>query len=681
MPYPELKNEKYQSFGGINTKISSYLTGQMEFLNLKNVDFQTPGDLTKRWGSTQYFGASLSGKIDGLYEFTQTSGASFLYAAAGGTLGLATSGGFSSIYSSSTAGTSYFISFGASNVDRWTLGASLNLDFDTLNNQAYFANRKSFLKSISGASVLFFGLPRPQFNYFNPNFIPSNYLIGVGSSGVADGFTGIFYYKLAWINSYGMAGAPTIAGTAQYNSFAVTQGATQIVVSVAGGNTNTVSVPPNFDISALGFFRAGPFPGTTLALPIVNSTAFNGDVFKVYQGLENQVYTYQGSVGVSAGSKGITFVDTNVGSGITTLNLDTLPWNWYQFLEYPSGGFTTFGLTAIVGFGITAIPSMVEIQDSRLFAAGMSYAPSTVSFSDFNEPEHWEPDFNFEVRTNDGEPITALKAYSGNLTVFKTTSFHALSTAADDPANWQIVQISAEYGCLGNRAVTEYENYIVFLDQKGVIQYNGANIEILSTKVDPIFARMNLAACRDNSCITYDKQRNEILIDIPVDGSTTANLTVVYDIISKAWTTYEGYRPSITTTAQGNLANKTAFFGSYSGLVSYFGQSFLTDNGIGYTAVIKSGFLADLGHSVAKLFRRLFLDVVPFGASSAIDINLYQDYGSSIIINRTMYQTPFQSRLEYGISGKSMAVEFVMGSTYGLQLHGFTIEYRFLRNL
>jgi len=309
----------------------------------------------------------------------------------------------------------------------------------------------------------------------------------------------------------------------------------------------------------------------------------------------------------------------------------------------------------------------------------MSYSLSTVWFSEFNEPEHLEADFNFDVKTTDGQPITALKAYNGALLVFKLSSFHILS--GDDPSNFQLTQISDQYGCLGNRSVTTYENMLVFLDRKGVIEYNGANINILSSKVDPIFARMNIQAARDNSSIVYDKQRNQILIDIPVDGSTKANLTLVYDIISKIWTTYSGYNPAISTIVQGELGNKTTFFGGYSGLVSYFGQSFLTDNGVGYTCIAKTGFLADMGHSVSKLFRRLFLDTIPVGSSSAVDINFYQDYGSSIIINRTMYQNPFQSRIEYGISGKAMAIEFIMGSTYALTLHGFTIEYRFLRNL
>ncbi len=157
------------------------------------------------------------------------------------------------------------------------------------------------------------------------------------------------------------------------------------------------------------------------------------------------------------------------------------------------------------------------------------------------------------------------------------------------------------------------------------------------------------------------------------------NISLVYDIVAKAWTTYTGYNPAVSAVAQGQLSQRQIFYGGYSGLVSYFGSSFLTDNGTGFTCVAKSGFITDLGNSVTKVFRRLFMDSTPYGASSAVDIRFYQDYGASIVISRTMHQNPFQSRIDFGIAGKSLSCEFVMGSTYALALHGFTIEYRFER--
>ncbi len=705
MPYEKKNNPHYQNLGGINSKVSPYLTDQVEFLKLENIDFQQPGSLTKRWGSTQYFGQSLgvSNKIDGLYEFTRQSGASFFYASAGGTIGIARPDGFSSIYSGSTSGVSYFISFGSSNIDRWLLGASLNQDYDVSQDQAFLANKKSFLKSSNGFSFLFFGLPRPQFT--------GAAALGDGLEGGTNnpgGFTGMYFYKFAWVNSYGMAGAPTQAlagltpgGFNYYQTSRIVSGSTKIAFSVTAGGTAISGgvagriVPPNFDITGLALFRAGPFEinpgGTGFTNPLLAPTSpvvldQLGGFTAYYCAIENEDFFYIQTQGVSTGSQACTFIDTNVTGGITLLNKNIMPWNWYNFFEgtgSPIGSTAgnAFGLTFPVGYGITLVPNALELYSNRLFVCGMSYAPSTAWFSAFNEPEHFEADFNFDVRSNDGEPVVAMKSYNGALLFFKPSSFFVLT--GDDPSTFNLTQVSNEYGCLGNRAVAQYENYLVFLDKKGIILYNGANIDIVSTKIDPIFARLNVNACRENACITYDKQRNQLLIDVPVDGSTVNNLTIVYDIISKAWTTYSGYRPAVTAVASGGISGSVGrdaiYFGGYSGLVSYFGQSFLSDNGTAYTTIIKSGFLSDMGNSVTKLFRRLFTDTIPQGSSSAIDVNFYQDYGSSIVLTIPIQQTPFQSRIEFGIPAKSLSVEYVMGSTYALTLHGWVLQDRFLR--
>ncbi len=664
MPYEKQGTGHYKNFGGINSKISPYLNSQLEFLNLENIDFQIPGSLSKRWGSTQYFGASLSGKVNGLYEFNQTSGASYLYAAAGGTLGIALNGGFSAIFSGSTAGSSYFGAIGSSGVDGLSL-ASLDLDFDTLQNNAFLANGKQFFKSTGGSSFVFFGLPRFQ--------TPQGFATALGSSGVAGGFTGYFYYKLAWINSYGQQGAPTQVTTLQNGLPVISQGATQISISM-GTTAGYCIVPPNTDISAIGVFRTSSLPnaGSTLTqkmTSVFNETQFNNFLFVDVDSLP---FTLIGTVGVSAGSIAATFIDNNYYGGATFLDNSIMPWNWYPQSR------VLVGLTGPIGLGLTYIPRFIETHDNRVFAAGMSYALSQVMFSESGEPENFQPDGNFNVVTNNGEGVSALKSYNGNLTIFKPTSFHSLNTNADDPADWNLSQVSQEYGCLGNRAVATYSDLMVFLDRKGIIKFNGANIQIISTKIDPIFQRMNVSAA-NGAVMTYDKQRNQILCDIPVDGATMNNLTVVYDIVGEAWSTYKGYNAAVSSVAQGQLSQRQIFIGGYSGLVSYFGSSFLSDNGAGYTCVAKSGFMADLGYSVSKLYRRLFVDSVPFGASSAVKVNFYQDYGASVVFSATYFQDPFQNRIEYGIPAKSLAVEFVMGSTYNFVLNGFDNFYRFLR--
>lgn len=678
MPYKNTPELRYRLFGGLNTKISQYLNSPMEFLTLENLDFQQPGSLTSRWGSTQYFGNSLSGKVTGIYEFNKTTGESYLLVSSGGTLGGATLNGFAPLFSGSTAGTSYFKFWGSTFIDGFSIN-SFDLDFDTLQDNVFISNQKSFFKS-TGPSFYFFGLPRAAYSSLqsvvNPDTIA---LAQMGVTATAGGFSGYYYYKAAWVNSYGMAGAAPLSYGSAYTDAIQCTGFTGVAVSLSGGDVSngtspSILAPPNFDITGVAIFRAGPFASLIISPLLFSYYSDKGATVLFNSGLNQTSFYLQGVAGISAKSTAATFIDSTT-QGATQMNANIIPWNWYLYQMGP-----TFGLYNTAGTGMTIIPKFVESHDNRLFMAGFSNAPSTYGFSEDSEPEHIEADSFFDVRTQDGQPITAMKEYNGNLMLFKTNSFHQLSTASTDPANWILTPISTEYGCLGNRAVTTYANMLVFLDRKGVIQFNGANINILSTKIDPIFQRMNLASA-GGAVMTYDKQRNQVLCDIPVDGATMNNLTAVYDIINNAWTTYKGYNSAATAIAQGSLSTKQVFYGGYSGLISYFGSSFVSDNGVGFTCVAKSGFFTDLGESVTKVFRRLFLDSTPVGSSSFIDINLYQDYGSSRVVSSTMMLNSFQSRIDFGVSAKSLSVEFMCGSTIGLALHGFAVQYRFQRNV
>ena len=52
MSYPKLKKESYVNAGGINTKMSVYITGEREVLDLVNYDLQNIGAWTQRPGMT-----------------------------------------------------------------------------------------------------------------------------------------------------------------------------------------------------------------------------------------------------------------------------------------------------------------------------------------------------------------------------------------------------------------------------------------------------------------------------------------------------------------------------------------------------------------------------------------------------------------------------------------------------
>jgi hypothetical protein len=123
---------------------------------------------------------------------------------------------------------------------------------------------------------------------------------------------------------------------------------------------------------------------------------------------------------------------------------------------------------------------------------------------------------------------------------------------------------------------------------------------------------------------------------------------------------------------------ENAFYGTYSGVINAFGASLAGDNGVGMTTIMKTRFFADMGRSTTEQYRRFFVDLDPvLGFTSALSVNFFTDYGSSIQLTRTMYQSPFQSRIDFGLPAKSLAAEIInTTNTDPIKIHGFTIESR-----
>lgn len=328
----------------------------------------------------------------------------------------------------------------------------------------------------------------------------------------------------------------------------------------------------------------------------------------------------------------------------------------------------------------TLAPRYLELYNNQLFMAGFSSLLSTVYWSDIGEPESVQPESFAEIRTNDADRVTALKAYAGSLVVFKERSFHRIS--GDSPENFLIQEISDQYGCVSNRAAVIWEDFLWFLDPKGIVEYNGANVTVVSTKVEPIFMRMNLLAARDNAAALHYRERNEVWFVIPIDGSSINNCVVVYDYIAKAWTKYEGVDVSCLFLAQGaSLQVPAPFFGGYSGTMDYFGASFMSDRGQPILCSMDTAFHAKGVQTSQAMWRRFYLNVNPVGVTQAIDVNMMQDYGASYVLSRTMYQSPFQSRIDFGISSRSIAAHVEHESaTLPFVFYGYAFEHRFLRS-
>lgn len=710
MSNPKMKSENYQNFGGINAKASPYVLTPMEFLDLQNFDFQTPGSLAQRWGSTQYMGQTFAGQITALTEFQKIDGPSYVVAGVSGGLWFgATTGNFQGMsflgYTAYNIGGGFnttpnanggfvfydmVIGAGTATVKKFmpyngditrqfsilgtsiiltgaTMGAN-NLCTAILDNYLFGCDGNKFFKT-DGLTMAPVGLPPLTGNadamFPGVSNAPGSTVIGLGA-------TGFFAFYGSYVNSRGFESQIWPICTVGVGNAASLPGSFLVELDAA------IFMPSNYDISSLNIYSF--WSGTTL------STGQTG--------IWSQPYVFNKNVTASGFTKSANGQTIKIVSlGTTTGGMTAITQNWgaepdtavntYFPIGFtlPANGVGIQGANQILALQITPlVPQFCEVYQNCLFLGGFSSALSTAVFSDTGEPEGYPLENQFEVRTNDGDILSGYRAYSTRLHIFKRNSFHVLT--GDNPQNFFLQEVSAQYGCLNWRANVIYDDLLLFLDRKGVMLYNGANLQVLSTKVQPYFDRMNYAAAVTTACMVHDKLRNQVITAIPIDGATINNISIVFDYVANAWTTYKGLMPSVMATIQGYNNTKNAFFGSYSGTVNWYGPSFTQDNGAGFTLYLKSRFIHDLGDSVQKQFRRLYINADPIGSTLNMPVNFYQDYGTSQVLQTTFSLGAFQNRIDFGISAKSMAFELANLSTNSpLKIHGFTVEHRLQRRV
>ncbi len=600
---------------------------------------------------------------------------------------------------------------------RWGLGITTNyampiniaptsvqsdntLDHVVFQNWVFAADGNKFFK-FDGATTYAIGLP-PPLRATTPAW--TGITISVDNTSwskqglqVGPSF-GTYYLYLSYVNNRGFESPAwplfSLVANTSFNASLGLYGLVGTTLfsgwSAIASVTMTIGTPLEYGISAINVYSfydtINADIGQTFApnLTDINYRTFADNVTNRFWNLGPPVLLN------SYPSNGSTFITVSVGttSGAFSFLKDNSIGRLQntQFSSYEPLGITTVTSPSLISTIGSAdlngfFPRYLELYQNRLFCAGFSLTPSTVWFSDIAEPEGYKPDFNFEVRTNDGDVITAMRAYQSRLYIFKEKSFHLL--VGDDQSNFDINQISDQYGCVNNRSVVVYHDILLFLDRKGVMMWNGAGIQCLSTPIQPTFDRMNYAAARTEACGVHDKLKNQVIFSIPVDGATTNNLMCVYDYNIGQWTTYKGANASAMQAIVGRNGTKNVFYGDYQGRVNWMGASFLTDNGVGFTTYLKSRFFYELGQSSQKMYRRLYLNANNDPSATLIfNVNFFKDYSASTSVNSTMVLSGFQNRIDFGISARSIAFELsTIQTNLPLKIHGFTIESRLLRRV
>ncbi len=634
MAYDKIKDENYNNLKGINVKISTYVTGEGEVLDIRNYTFVRPGSFSSRPGVEKYYTLARSTYTmapTSNIEYVKNSGASFKLFDSGETLYVQ----------------------GNTPVDRSLLnpwyspftlaGVGLPLDNITQNDYLFYCNGRAFHRFDGTFAVEWNVTDTPLFVNsasvtFSTSLIPVNGVTAVIQSGS-------HYFAL-------------------------------------GGHRNTVSLSTvmmgsNYQIPDTGAVITKTLGATINAKGRWLLYGFLKNTFAEY-GVSTPIVNYAGPSSIVSPN----FVITPQGSTALSFGLTTFGGVTQSFVEWDH---FTLGVAYDVQRALNIYPKYLETYNNMLFMGnfpgvtvatpfGYEPKPSTVYFSEVGLPEHVDPANFFEVRTGNGDKISGMSVFQDSLIIFKEGSVHEL--VGTSPDSLTLRDVTLEYGCLSGRGIATFENLLWFIDRKGIVQYDGANIKVVSDDIEPLLDTVD----KTQMIALHVKNSNQVWF-----GSS--NLIFVYDYVVGSFTIYDRLEVDADSGAQvmryGATLSEVTYWqtGQSYHEGARFGMSLFTDFGQAITLSFKSRYHKRLGDSTQELWRRLFINNDIPGATQGVTINFYPDYGSSIYLSRSVYLDQFQERIDYGVSAKSMSIEVIMQASQPIRFNGYTIESRYLRNV
>lgn len=164
------------------------------------------------------------------------------------------------------------------------------------------------------------------------------------------------------------------------------------------------------------------------------------------------------------------------------------------------------------------------LHKEKLFCVEPAH-PSSVVWSDSFQPEVWPGVHYWDIKKGDGDEITCLKKFVGELVIFKRRSTHALKgTSLDDMS---LDELDSKIGAVGPRAVAQHGLYLYVVSEEGLQSFNGMKFTNLSNVIIPkLWSRVNQESLHKAAVEVWD---GLIWFSLPVDGSSRNNLVLIYE--------------------------------------------------------------------------------------------------------------------------------------------------------
>lgn len=253
------------------------------------------------------------------------------------------------------------------------------------------------------------------------------------------------------------------------------------------------------------------------------------------------------------------------------------------------------GLPAGVNF------KMIDQHGDRVYASD----GKAIYMSGFRKAEDWTSAgilgaAVYQIETNTGEDVSAIKAGMKHLMVFKRNAFFELW--GTNSTNHQL-QMIAETGAVGLNAVTVHNEAAYWIHDSGAYCYTGGlPRKDFSLPVIGYFQKMNKAAA-SNACAVNTK--DSVIFSIPTGTSTVNDTTLEYLPDVGVWFVWQDFAPNAWV-----FMNDALTYGDANGVY----QASTNSNGVSWEWV-SPPFGSGSFSALKQWYKLMYVIDVPGGSS------------------------------------------------------------------
>jgi hypothetical protein len=299
--------------------------------------------------------------------------------------------------------------------------------------------------------------------------------------------------------------------------------------------------------------------------------------------------------------------------------------------EFDGSTFTELTDTDLDGTSPT-FPQAAHLETNyeRVWAANVTanavrYA-SRIWYSNIGDALTWDALDWIDVDPDDGDEISAMKVFGGNLMIWKTRAVYTLS--GTDENTFTLFPLDRDIGTNAPRTVQSQGDRLIFFDPlTGVWQFDGAGFDKLDDKINLfLLDGINYAFSHRSSAFIW---QGKYYLSIPWGLDEWPSRTFVLDLRNGAWTQYN-YGMAAWINRDDDVYAVTP--DGTAGLFAMFEA--LDDDGTAISSYMETSWLSPENEAVKQRMRR-----IDFAFSAINDTDVTVEFRRNFAIGPTYTQT------------------------------------------